>query len=131
MVTHTSGFYQIADVAPFRAPDQLDVQQLAFFDAGEICQFTLAPNRTGRAIRHATVTELWFVHSGTGEVWLRGVADDQPRQLAPGDYFIVTAGTDFQVCNQSTDPLRFLAITTPRFPKDSDAEITLVDDACW
>src|SRR6185503_3566560 len=51
------------------APDGSDVRVLARTHRGGMAHFELAPGRASDAIRHRTVDEIWFVLSGSGEMW--------------------------------------------------------------
>lgn len=109
------------------APDGSAVRPLCVLPgAASFAQFELAPHQVARAVTHATVAEIWFVTSGTGEIWRAQDAHEEITPLAPGVCLTIPLGTAFQFCAHA-DGLRVAAVTVPPWPADSPDEATPVD----
>jgi len=52
------------------APDGMEVRILPAVDGGSMAHFRMPAGLTGRAVKHRTVEELWYVLAGSGEMWL-------------------------------------------------------------
>src|SRR5262249_58081114 len=51
------------------APDGSAVRVLLELAGGGMAHFALAPGETAKAVCHRTVEEIWFILSGSGEMW--------------------------------------------------------------
>ncbi len=119
----TPGFKSIPESPTHVAPDLLEVRELEDVAAGEVCEFRLNAGITGNAVANKTVSEFWFLTAGAPQVWLDGTNEGLPSELAASDYFVVPAGTAFQLSNAKSDvDARFLAITMPKYPGPQDTE---------
>ena len=49
-----------------------------------MARFTLAAGGVSVAVRHRTVSELWYVVSGRGQMWRRSDATEEIVDLMPG-----------------------------------------------
>ena len=73
---------RVADAPLVVAPDGSDVRVLLRLADGSMAHFELAPGRVSRAVEHRTVSEIWYVVAGRGEMWRgawRGRVDRGPR----------------------------------------------------
>ena len=114
-------FGTIDDLPVSIAPDGLEVRVASLTNNGQVSEFRLAPDTTGDAIKHKTVTELWFLVSGHGTVWLGSHNNGEPKVMQAGEYFVVPPETEFQVRNDHLDQwLKFIALTMPSFPGDGE-----------
>jgi mannose-6-phosphate isomerase-like protein (cupin superfamily) len=112
---------RIDDAPLVVAPDGSDVRVLLRLAGGSMAHFTLAPGRVSGAVRHRTVSEIWFVLAGRGEMW-RGAADGGSVEvLEPGVCLTIPAGTAFQFRSLGDEPLAAVAITMPPWPGDDEA----------
>ena len=102
------------------APDGFKVWVLEDINAGGVAQFQLPKESVGGAIMHRTVSEIWFIQSGRGKVWIDGLGE---REIYPGTYFIVPPQTGFQVRSDSTEELTVIGLTMPPFTPDEVIEI--------
>ena len=82
---------------------------------------TIPPGQVNRATVHATVSELWHVLSGQGEIWRRDERGEQMTILEPGVSIDIPVGTAFQYRCTGAEPLRFLCISMPPWPGDAEA----------
>ena len=107
------------------APDGSEVRLLATAATGGMAEFRLAPGAVAKAIRHRTVTELWFVLAGEGRIWR---ADEGPdalesiTTLIPGISLSIPPGTRFQFRADGAQALRILGTTMPPWPGPAEAE---------
>ena len=121
---------RLADAPLVMAPDGSDVRVLLRVAGGSMAHFTLAPGRVSRAVRHRTVSEIWFVLGGRGEMW-RGDGDGGSVDvLEPGVCLTIPAGTPFQFRSLGEEPLTAVAITMPPWPGDEEA-IPVEGFAAW
>jgi mannose-6-phosphate isomerase-like protein (cupin superfamily) len=111
------------------AEDGLEVRELLRVTAGSTAHFQLTGGRTGRAVRHLTIDEVWYVVGGRGEMWRRHGGDDTVTPLRPGTCVAILAGTSFQVRSFGRDPLEAIAFTSPPWPGEGEA--VPVEDGKW
>ena len=112
----------IAGAVRVVAPDGLEVRILNRMKGGSMAEFRLGPLGVGRTIRHRTVEEIWFITSGSGEIWRDGVEGGRPVALSPGVSVAVPPGTAFQV-RAGSDGFAAVAITMPPWPGEDEAEL--------
>lgn len=82
---------------------------------------TVPAGQVNRATVHATVSELWHVLSGEGELWRRDDTHEETADLSAGVSVDIPVGTAFQYRCTGAAPLRFLCITMPPWPGDDEA----------
>lgn len=108
------------------APDGMEVRILPGLAGGSMAHFRMPAGKTGRAVRHRTVEELWYILAGSAEIWL--AAEGQDGEIVPlraGFSFSIPLGTVFQLRNPGPDPLDAVAVTMPPWPGEQEA--VLVD----
>ena len=105
------------------APDGSEVRLLASLAGGSMAHFCLDAGRISHAVRHRTVEEIWFVLSGSGEMWRSAEAEEAIVMLAPGLSLTIPVGTKFQFRSHGDQPLTVIAITIPPWPGDEEAEM--------
>jgi mannose-6-phosphate isomerase-like protein (cupin superfamily) len=103
------------------APDGSDVRLLPQLAGGSMAHFTLAPGVTSRAVVHRTVEEIWFVLSGSGEMWRASGDRDEVVAMGPGVALTIPLGTRFQFRTTGREPLTAVAVTMPPWPGDDEA----------
>lgn len=90
-----------------------------------MAHFTLGAGRTSRAVAHRTVEEIWYVVSGTGEMWRKLGTREEVVALAPGVSVTIPIGTHFQFRATGSENLCAVAVTMPPWPGDGEAyEVT-------
>ncbi len=104
------------------APDGSDVRILLSMQAGSMAHFQLAAGEASRAVRHRTVEEIWFVLSGSGEMWQSDGQSAQVLNLEAGTCLTIPVGIRFQFRAGGDEPLAAVAITMPPWPGDDEAE---------
>jgi mannose-6-phosphate isomerase-like protein (cupin superfamily) len=116
---------RLADAVTVTAPDGSVVRVLAGLPQASMGHFTLAAGAVSVAVRHRTVSELWYIEVGRGQMWLRaadGDAAEEVVDLSPGVSLSIPVGTAFQF--QATDREEDLAaggVTIPPWPGDGEA----------
>jgi mannose-6-phosphate isomerase-like protein (cupin superfamily) len=103
------------------APDGSEVRILLGLAAGGMAHFRLAAGETSIAVQHRTVEEIWFVVSGTGEMWRRLGSDERVDLLAQGVCTTIRVGTAFQFRSLGPGPLDVVGVTMPPWPGPGEA----------
>ena len=86
-----------------------------------MAHFTLGPGKTSAAVAHRTVEEVWYILSGTGELWRRQDGREEITALEPGLALTIPLGTGFQFRNMGAEPLTFVLVTMPPWPGPDEA----------
>lgn len=105
------------------APDGSEIRRLARTPACSVGHATLAPGQTSAAVRHRTVTEVWHVLGGRGELWRSLDGEQEVVALAEGVCADIPLGAAFQFRALGPQPLRVLLVTTPPWPGEGEAEL--------
>jgi mannose-6-phosphate isomerase-like protein (cupin superfamily) len=110
------GTMQLPDLPDVVAPDGSDVRVLLRLGRGSMAHFELAAGRVSRAVAHRRVDELWYILSGTGEMWRRQGDRAETVPLVPGTCLSIPAGTSFQFRAARAGLLAALGVTMPPWP---------------
>ena len=113
----------LPDAPDVIAPDGSEVRLLASLPSGSSAEFLLHPGQVSVAVRHRTVSELWYVIGGSGQLWRSDAAAATTTQVAAGTSASIPVGTSFQFRNDGDVPLRILGVTMPPWPGDDEAEL--------
>jgi mannose-6-phosphate isomerase-like protein (cupin superfamily) len=105
------------------APDGSEVRVLLSLAGGSMAHFLLQPAQTARAVRHRTVEEIWYILTGTGEMWRSDGCDETVSTLAQGVCLTIPVGVCFQFRCLGAEPLAAVAISMPPWPGDAEAEV--------
>ena len=111
------------------SPAGAEVRLLMSNSMGGIAHCTLVKGKVSKAVAHRTVSELWHVISGKGEIWRRQDGNELITALEPGITIDIPLGTDFQYRSIGSDDLVFLCVTMPPWP-GSD-EVTYIEKGDW
>lgn len=103
------------------APDGSDVRVLLRTARGSMAHFELAAGRASDPIRHRSVDEIWFVLSGTGEMWRRQDGHEEVVALEPDVCVSIPVGTHFQFRASAAGPLAAVGVAMPPWPGDDEA----------
>ena len=95
---------------------------------GNMIHSTVPPGQINRATVHSTVSEFWYVLEGRGEIWRDDGEESGVTELLPGTAIDIPVGTAFQYRNVSDVPLKFICISMPPWPGDSEASYV---DGIW
>jgi mannose-6-phosphate isomerase-like protein (cupin superfamily) len=109
------------DATDILAPDGSEVRILLALAGGSMAHFRLPPGQVSRAVRHRGVEEIWYVLSGTGEMWRSGDAGAEIVALRAGLCLTIPVGVSFQFRAAEDAPLAAVAVTMPPWPGDDEA----------
>jgi mannose-6-phosphate isomerase-like protein (cupin superfamily) len=104
------------------APDGSEVRLLLSMTGGSMAHFLLHPGQISRPVRHRSVEEIWYILSGTGEMWRSAGGQEQTVPLSPGTCLTIPVGTTFQFRCIGNDDLAAIAATMPPWPGGGEAE---------
>ncbi len=110
------------------APDGSEIRELVRSAGASLAHCTLPAGAVSRATRHRSVDELWYVISGTAEIWRKSGAEEELLEAGPGCSLRVATGVAFQFRTTGDEPLVFLIATVPAWPGGEEAEPT---DGRW
>jgi mannose-6-phosphate isomerase-like protein (cupin superfamily) len=81
----------------------------------------IPPKSTSLAGMHPELKEIWICRSGECELWRKEKEQGKEYtiKVLPGDDFILTPETHFQLRNQSSEDVDFIIATLPRWPDDN------------
>ncbi len=103
------------------APDGSEVRILCASQRGSMAHFKLLPGQTSKPVAHRTVEELWYVLSGTGQMWRKQHDAEDLAELRPGLSLTIPVGTSFQFRCDGATPLEIVAVTMPPWPGANEA----------
>jgi mannose-6-phosphate isomerase-like protein (cupin superfamily) len=112
---------RLPETADVVAPDGSDVRVLLRTGRGSMAHFELAAGRSSDAIRHRTVDEIWYVLSGTGEMWRRLGDREEVVALESRTCVTIPVGTHFQFRAGPAQPLEAVGVAMPPWPGDDEA----------
>ncbi len=104
-----------------KSPAGADIRFLMDGATANMIHSTVPPGQVNRATIHATVSEFWFVLEGLGEIWRKDAVEERVTSLQPGVSIDIPVGTAFQYRNVGDMPLKFICITMPPWPGDTEA----------
>ena len=104
------------------APDGSEVRVLLSLAGGGMAHFRLAAGQVSRAVRHRSVEEIWYVLSGTGEMWRSHGGRETVSALSAGVCLTIPVGVRFQFRASGDGPLAAVAVTMPPWPGEDEAE---------
>jgi mannose-6-phosphate isomerase-like protein (cupin superfamily) len=104
-----------------KSPAGADVRILMDGTTGGMIHSTVPPRQINRACVHATVSEFWYVLEGHGEIWRDDGKESSTVALVPGISIDIPVGTSFQYRNVSDTDLKFICITMPPWPGESES----------
>lgn len=104
-----------------KSPAGADIRYLMDGVTGNMIHSTVPPHQINKATVHATVSEFWYILEGHGQIWRDDGEESCVVDLLPGVSVDVPVGTAFQYRNVSDTELKFICISMPRWPGDSEA----------
>src|SRR5687767_12630012 len=103
------------------APDGSGICELPRNNRGSMAHGTLAPGSTSRAIQHRTVEEIWYVLSGSAEIWRRLGDCESVETIRAGDALTIPLGTHFQFRTVGAESFTFIMCTMPPWSGEDEA----------
>ena len=104
-----------------KSPAGADIRFLMDGKTGDMIHSTVPPHQINKATVHATVSEFWYVLEGHGEIWRDDGKESSIIVLVPGTSIDIPVGTAFQYRNVSNVELKFICVTMPPWPGESEA----------
>jgi mannose-6-phosphate isomerase-like protein (cupin superfamily) len=104
-----------------KSPAGADICYLMDGERGGMIHSTVPPHQVNKATVHATVSEFWYVLEGQGEIWRDDGKESCITVLVPGTSIDIPVGTAFQYRNVSDVDLKFICITMPPWPGETEA----------
>ncbi len=104
-----------------KSPAGADVRFIMDGTTGSMIHSTVPPHQINRATVHATVSEFWYILEGHGEIWRDNGSESSITNLVAGTSIDIPVGTAFQYRNVSNIDLKFICITMPQWPGESEA----------
>jgi hypothetical protein len=80
-----------------KSPAGADIRFVIACEAGNMIHSTVPPQQVNRATMHATVSELWFVLEGRGEIWRDDGDESCVTALVPGTSVDIPVGDGVSV----------------------------------
>lgn len=106
-----------------RSPAGAEIRLLIDGEIGTMIHSTVPPGQVNRATVHATVSEIWHVLSGEGQIWRRDGTGEETTVLRRGVTIDIPVGTAFQYRCTGAAPLEFVCVSVPCWPGDEEATI--------
>jgi mannose-6-phosphate isomerase-like protein (cupin superfamily) len=119
---------RIGETADVLAPDGSEVRLLAVSGRGSMAHFRLPPGAVSRAVRHASVEELWYFVAGRGRMWRKDETGESVLDVHPGMSLDIPIGTAFQFRADGDEPLEAVGVTMPPWPGPHEA---IFVDGTW
>ena len=104
-----------------KSPAGAEIRLLVNGPRGNMIHSTVPPRQINRATVHATVSEFWYILEGHGEIWRDDGAESSVSVLVAGTAIDIPTGTAFQYRNVGDTDLKFVCISMPPWPGDSEA----------
>jgi len=105
----------------YLAPDGSEVRLLVRGDRASMAQFKLPAGHTASAVAHRTVEELWYVVSGSGQMWRSQGEQEDIVELLPGVSLSIPVRTHFQFRATGPEALVVIGVTVPSWPGAEEA----------
>lgn len=105
----------------YLAPDTSEIRILFNVPGAGVAHCILPPGRISLAVKHKTVNEIWYIVSGSGEMWQGSNGVSEFVNLRPGMSLTINTGNSFQFKNTGTDDLCILITTSPNWPGAEEA----------
>ena len=111
----------VAEHPDAKSPAGADICYLMENALGGMIHSTVPPHQINKATVHATVSEFWYVLEGHGEIWRDDGVQNSVTTLVPGTSIDIPVKTAFQYRNVADVDLKFICVTMPPWPGDSEA----------
>lgn len=76
----------------------------------------MLPGKISKAVKHKTVTELWYFIQGVGEVWKKSGNKEEIIKVSASISLSIESEDCFQFRNTSEVVLKFIITTIPKWP---------------
>lgn len=103
------------------APDTSEIRLLPEFESGGLAHCVLGVGKTSLAVKHKTVSEIWYCLAGKGEIWQSNENGAEVKAFTASDSFTIPLGNSFQFRNVGDEKLMILIVTMPKWPGPDEA----------
>ena len=103
------------------APDGSEIRLLPEVEGASMVHCQLGVGVVTQAVTHRTVSELWYVLAGKGEIWRKQGEKEDVTILEVGLGLSIPLGTHFQFRNIGDVPLEMILVTLPPWPGADEA----------
>jgi len=103
------------------AADSSELVLLSRTDRASMAHGLLRPGATSNAMVHRSVDEVWFVVSGSAEIWRANDNGESLEIVDAGTSLAIPCGTRFQYRTVGPEPFRFIMATIPAWPGEDEA----------
>jgi len=111
----------LAEAPTEDAPDGSRVSVLLRLDTLSTVHVLLPAGQISRAVAHRSVSEVWYVTQGSGQMWRELNGHEDYLTLKPGVCLSLPVGARFQFRAAPDQALSALCITTPPWPGVDEA----------
>lgn len=108
------------------APDGSEVRVFFQTGAASAAHFHLDAGCVSRAVVHATITEIWYFLTGSGDFWRKNPESESTVKVGPGVCITIPARTRFQFKALGAEPLTAFGVTMPPWPGSGEREVQMV-----
>lgn len=112
---------QLPEFPDAQSPAGAQIRYIMDGKTGNMIHSTVPARQVNRATVHATVSEFWYILEGHGEIWRDNGRESCVTVLVPGTAIDIPVGTAFQYRNVADFDLKFICVTMPPWPGDSEA----------
>lgn len=119
----------LTDEYQYLAPDGAEVRLLMNAATASTARITLTKGKISKPVTHRTVSEIWHIVSGQGQIWRRQGEIEQITDLVEGVTIDIPLGTDFQFRSDHDENLVFVCVTMPPWPGAD--EVLHLDEGAW
>ncbi len=118
----------LGEKADVMAPDGSEVRLLITAGRASMAHFRLAAGAVTKAVRLATVEEVWYCTGGAGRMWRSNETGESVVEMVPGVSIDIPVGTAFQFRADGDAPLEIVGVTVPPWPGMDEA---IFVDGAW
>ncbi|WP_395174228.1 cupin domain-containing protein [Roseibium alexandrii] len=106
-----------------KSPAGAEIRFIMDGETGNMIHSNVPSGQINKATRHKTVSEFWHVLEGRGQIWRAREGHEETVVLEAGVSIDIPVGTAFQYRCDGEQPLKFICISMPPWPGDSEAEL--------
>lgn len=105
----------------YLAPDGSEIRMLLDVAGAGVAHCRLPPGCVSSPVKHKSVNEIWYILSGSGQIWQGRNGLDDFADLSAGVCLTIAAGDSFQFKNTGMGDLDILITTAPNWPGPDEA----------
>lgn len=98
--------------------DGFDLRPLVSAETASMAHLRLPSSSISGACHHGAFDELWYVMTGTAQLWMRTCGRQRIHHLREGSSIHIPPDTDFQLSVEFGAAFTAITITVPQFSPD-------------